>query len=93
MSSLVNWVDLIFVGPFLVLIGNGYFPNPTLIRMVGIGVILMNLIGLAQWSGLPMKPLSKENTIATLGQSKTEWKSKLDNQGYQKYPYEIFQLE
>lgn len=91
MSSVTNWIDLLLIGPFLIMISNGYYPSPTLIRLVGIGVILMNLIGIGQWNGLPIRTIPKENTPATLGQSKTDWKSKLDQQGFQRYPYEVLQ--
>lgn len=47
-----NWIDLLFVGPFLVAMS--YNPIPMIMRLIGGAIIVINLIMIMENSGMTM---------------------------------------
>lgn len=86
MSSVINWIDLIVVGPFLMAMSTGYY-SATLCWVVGLGVIGMNLWELLFFSenstgtSAPKQPVS-------FGQSKVEYSK--NPQAVNRFPNAVF---
>lgn len=89
-ASVINWVDLLFVGPFLLVMSTGYY-SPMLLRVVGMGVILMNLWDLLIWgSGTGAGAEGSTVRPKSYGQSKVEYSKSPATRALDRFPNEVF---
>jgi hypothetical protein len=77
MSSILNWADVLLVGPFMIVMS--FAPYPILLRAVGGGLIVINLLYLAIWNEFFQKknpdsqPSVGPSYGFSIGQSKIEY--------------------